>query len=67
MRAKLPDLTVAVFFVFALCLWVNAVVYRFRFNVVLALIGSVPLLFLLARAIVIERADNGRGADLHGG
>lgn len=62
-RASLPASTVAVFLVFALVLWLNAVVNRYRFNVVLALVGSIPLALLLLRGFLkaheVPRAPSG--------
>lgn len=54
-RASFPASTVVVFLVFALALWVNALVNGYRFNVLLALVGSLPLAVLLARGAVKAR------------
>jgi hypothetical protein len=58
--AQLPQLTVGVFLVFAAALWLNAIINRYRFNVVVALVGSVPLMVLLIRGAVLARDDTGR-------
>lgn len=54
-RAAFPVSTVVIFLVLALALWVSAVVNGYRFNVVLALAGSVPLAVMLARGAVKAR------------
>lgn len=47
--------TLIAFAVLAALLWANAGANDFRFNVVLALVGSLPLAVLLVRAVVNAR------------
>ena len=48
-----PGPTVAAFLLLAVVLWINAAVNAYRFNVALAVLGSVPVLVLAARAVVL--------------
>ncbi len=57
LRAALPQPTELVFLVFALVVWLNAALNRYRFNVALALIASVPLLILLVRGVFLARHE----------
>ena len=54
-RTQLPVLTVGAFLVLALLFWVNAALNRYRFNVVLAVLASLPLLVVLIRGAVKSR------------
>jgi hypothetical protein len=54
-RAALPLLTIAFFVVFAAVLWANAIVNRYRFNVAVAALATVPLVVLLVRGAVLAR------------
>jgi hypothetical protein len=55
-RARLPVPTLVVLGAFAAALWINALINHFRFNVVLALLASVPAAFVVIRCALIARA-----------
>jgi hypothetical protein len=61
-RMQLPLPTVAVLAVLALVVWVNAIVNRYRFNVALALLASIPLAVVLIRSVLKARAAGGPAA-----
>ncbi|WP_375478047.1 hypothetical protein [uncultured Jatrophihabitans sp.] len=63
-RATLPLLTVGVFLAIAMILWANAAANRYRFNLAIAVLGSVPLAILLIRGV--KKAQHAeRGAQPH--
>jgi hypothetical protein len=55
--AGLPLTTTGFFLAFAAVFWANAIVNRYRFNVAVAVVGTIPLAALLVRGAIRARSQ----------